>query len=85
VGELSGSGIAELVEEPVEGGVVLACRCPDQTAGVVIDHDGQVAMTALVGDLIDPDTDQPVETVRRSVGIGADALDDRPDGAPRDP
>jgi hypothetical protein len=84
VGQLGGAFGAELVEEDVQSGVVAARSRPHQTAGVVIDHDDEVAVAALVGDLVDPDPAEPVEPVNSSVDIGVDAGDDRPDGAPRD-
>jgi hypothetical protein len=85
VGQVGGALGAELVEEHPEGGVVAAGAGPHQPAGVVIDNDDQVAVPALVGDLVDPDPAQPVEPVDASVDVGVDAGDDRPDGAPRDP
>jgi hypothetical protein len=55
VGDLGGPFVAEGVEEPPQGRFVPPGRGPHQRAGVVIDHDHQVAVAALVGDLVDPD------------------------------
>jgi hypothetical protein len=39
-----------------------AARCgPHQPAGVVVDDDGQIALTLAVADLVDPDPAQPGE------------------------
>ncbi len=54
---------AEGVEERVQGGLVPAWRGPHQPAGVVVDHDRQIPVPALVGDLVDPDPAQPGEPV----------------------
>ena len=85
VGQLGAALLAELVEEHVEGGVVAAGAGPHQRAGVVVDDDDQVAVPALVGDLVDPDPAQPIEAVHDGVDIGVDPGDDRPDGPPCDP
>jgi hypothetical protein len=47
--------LSEFVEEYVECSLAAAGPGPDQTAGVVINHDDQVAVSPFVGDLIDPD------------------------------
>ncbi len=38
------------------------------------DHDDQVAMSAFVGDLIDPDPPQTVQTIHHSFDIVVDAV-----------
>ena len=45
----------ELVEEPEHRRAIAASACPHQPAGVVVDHDGQVAVALAVRDLVDPD------------------------------
>src|SRR5690606_21894356 len=55
VGDQGGAFLTEGVEEPFQGGLLPAGRGPHQPAGVVVDHDGQVLLPALVGDLVDPD------------------------------
>ena len=42
-------------------------------------------MAALVGDLVDPDPPQPVESINGRVDVRVDPGDDRPDRAPRHP
>jgi hypothetical protein len=75
---------AELVEEDVEGGVVAAGAGPHQVTAVVVDDDDQVAVPALVGDLIDPDPSQALEPIDRHVDLRVHAGHDCADGAPRD-
>jgi hypothetical protein len=55
--------VAEQVEELTEGLLVMARGRPHQPASVVIDDHHQIPVTALVGDLVDPDTRQPVEVM----------------------
>ena len=50
----------------LQGGVVAARSGPHEPAAVMIDDHDQIAVPALVGDLVDPDPAQPVETDRRS-------------------
>ena len=49
---------------------------------MIDDHD-QISVSALVGDLVDPDPTQTVETINGRVDIGVDAGHDRSDRAPR--
>src|ERR1019366_2343049 len=53
VGEQLAAFLAELVEEGVHGAGLAAGRGPDPQSGVVVGHDDQVLMAALVGDLVD--------------------------------
>ena len=82
---LDGFGpVGQLVEERVQGVGVLARLTPDDLAGVVVGHQGQIPVVLAPGDLVDTDVDQPaqpvpVEHVRR------DPFADRADGAPRGP
>jgi hypothetical protein len=85
VDDLAGTHLAELIEEPLQRGVVSARSSPHQPARVVIDDHGQVAVPTLVGDLIDPDPAQPRQPVDPLVDVAADPGDDRPDGTPRNP
>jgi hypothetical protein len=85
VSEQRGSFGAELVEEHFQGGVVAARACPHQPAAVVIhDHD-QVTVSALAGDLVDPDPVQAVETINGRVDIRVPARHDRTHRPPRHP
>jgi hypothetical protein len=52
---------AQGVEERVERGLAAVLADPHHPAGVVVGHDGQVAVAALVGDLVHPDPVQPVQ------------------------
>ena len=76
--------VAELVEEPSQRRGVAAGGGPHQPAGVVVDHDGQVAMTLLITDLVHAETAQPGEAVGRGQRVVADPAHDRPDGPPGD-
>ena len=52
----------------------------------MVDHDGEIAVAALVGDLIDPEPTHAIQPItEHSVDVGPDASDDRSDRAPRDP
>jgi hypothetical protein len=77
--------LAQQVEEGPQGvGVPARCR-PHQAPGVVIDHDGQVLVMLLVGDLVDPDPAQPGQQVH-PLGHGSPhPLADAADRAPADP
>ena len=74
----------EPIEERAQRGPVAARRGPQQPARIVIDHDGDVAVAAFVGDLVDPDPGQPVQAVTDGFDVGPDPSDDRTDGAPGD-
>ena len=76
--------MTELVEEHSERCLVATGPGPHEPARVVIDHDDQIPVPALVGDLVDPDPTQSIETIDRRVDIRVDARHDRPDRAPRD-
>ena len=54
---------AEFVEEHRHVGVGAPRGGPHQSPAVVVDHDDQILVPALVGDLIDPDPPQPVEPI----------------------
>ncbi len=84
MGEQRGSFGTELVEEHFQGGVVAARSGPHQPATVMVHDDDQVAVAAFVGDLVDPDPTQPVETIDGRVDVRVHARHDRPDRAPRD-
>lgn len=55
------------LEERRDRGLVATWRGPQQRAGVVIDHHDQVLVTALVRDLIDPDSPDVREPVMAAV------------------
>jgi hypothetical protein len=75
----------EQIEEPLQGGPVMAGGGPHQPAGVVVDDDHQVLVAAPVGDLVDPDASEPVEGVDGGSRVGHDPGSDRAHGPPRDP
>jgi hypothetical protein len=56
---------------------------PHDLAGVVIGDDGQVAVPAPIGHLVDAKQPQAVQTARVKA-LGDNALDDRADGVPGD-
>ena len=85
VSELGAALLAELIEEDVQRRVVASRSGPDQSAAVMVDHDDQIAVTTLVGDLIDPDAPQPFQSINAGFNIVVDPGDDRPDSAPGDP
>lgn len=60
---ISAAILAEGVEEAAQHGLIASRRGPDQLAGIVVDHDGQVPVPALVADLVDADPAQPGEPV----------------------
>jgi hypothetical protein len=84
VGDRGAAFGAKYVEEPTQGRPVPARCGPQQSARVVIDHHGQEPVPALVGDLVDADTPQPVQAVTEGLDVDPDAGDDRTDGAPGD-
>ncbi len=83
--DLAGSLRAERVKERGEGGFVATRSCPDESATVVVNNDGQMLVASLVGDLISPDPPEVGELVIDLLRVIPDSGDDRPDGAPRDP
>jgi hypothetical protein len=85
VADLSASFLAEQLEELVEGGLVAAHTSPDQPAAVVVDHNRQVLVAPLVGDLVDPDAAQPRQAVHLAVDLGLDPGDDASHRSPPDP
>ena len=80
MGQQRGSFGAEFVEEHFQGGVVAARSGPHELAAVMVNDDDQVSVAALVGDLVDPDPAQPVQSVNGRVDVGVHARDDRSDG-----
>jgi hypothetical protein len=85
VGDLRAPVFTEEVEERLQGCLVPPRCGPDQAAGVVVDHDGEEPVAALVADLVDPDPAQPREPVHSRVDVGRDPGDDRAHGPPGDP
>ena len=73
-----------LLEEPVESDRVAALRSPHHNTAVVVDDKGQVPVMLTPRDLIDSDTEQPVQPVRVQLGRD-DAFTGPPDGPPRHP
>jgi hypothetical protein len=76
---------AEGVEEPSQGGRVATRRGPDQVAGVVVDHHGQILVVAFVGNRVDADPAQVRQPVHGLLRVVPHPGHDRADGAPRDP
>ena len=66
--ELGRSIRAELVEEGIQSLGVSAFGPPDDPAPVVVDHQGQVLVVLAPGDLVHPDAEEAVETVRVELG-----------------
>ena len=58
-----GAFVAEGVEELADGGLAAALGGPHHLAGDVVADDGQVALPLLVLDLVDGDSDEPVEQI----------------------
>jgi hypothetical protein len=85
MGELAGAIVAEGVEGPLQVLLVTAGRGPYRPASVVIDHDSEVAVALLAGDLVHPDPAQPREPVHPGGLLGGDPCADSPDRAPGDP
>jgi hypothetical protein len=75
---------AEQVEESPQSGPVSTGRGPHQSTRIVINHDRQVAVSTLVGDLVDADAGQSVQPIPKGFDTGPDPGNDRPDGAPSD-
>ena len=70
VGDLGAALLTEEVKEGVHGCTASARRRPHQSAGVVIDHNHQVLVAPLVGDLVDPDPAEPGKAVTARIDIG---------------
>ena len=85
MGDLDCSLLSKFVEEHVECSLAAAGSGPNETAGVVIDHDDQVTVSTFVGDLIDPDPTQTPKTIDIGLDVIVDPGDDRPDGPSRHP
>jgi hypothetical protein len=83
--DLGAAGLAEQVEELVQGGLAGAWRGPDQPALVVVDDHGQVALALLVAEFVDPDAAQPLKQVDLGGLLGRDPGADPPDAPPRHP
>lgn len=83
--DLFAAFFAELVEEPLDRLAVTARGGPDQSAGVVIDDDGQVALALAMTNLVDADSSQPVEQIDVALRLVTDAFAESADRAPRDP
>ena len=73
----------ELIKEREHRLAVAARGGPHQPAGVMVHHDGQVAMALAVRDLVDPDPPQPVKQIDLARRFGAGPLQDRADRPPR--
>jgi hypothetical protein len=71
--------LAELIEEGLDRPAVAAGGRSHQPAAVVVDDDGQIALTRAVRYLVDPDPAQAGEQVDIALGLGGDALADAAD------
>src|SRR5680860_1583061 len=69
-----GSSRAQQIEELLQGLAVVTGCCPYQPAAVMVHDHHQVLVASAVGDLVDPDTDQPVEGI--CLLYTSDAADD---------
>jgi hypothetical protein len=74
---------AQLLEEGLQRGGVLAGLRPDDALRAVIDDDGDVLVVPAVRELVDADVREPVEQVGALVALDH-ALDDVADGGPGD-
>jgi hypothetical protein len=72
------------VEERLDGLVVTARGGPHQSAAVVIDDDGQIALPLAMRYLVDADPPQPGEQIDLALRLIGDTLADAADRAPRD-
>ena len=75
---------SEEIKELLQRFAVVALSCPHETAGVVIDHDHQILVTAPIRDLIDADADQRIERIARGPAVSHHPRSNRTNGAPRD-
>ena len=85
VGELFAAILPEEIEKAPQRRLVTTGSCPDEPTRVVVDNDGQVAVAALVADLVDADAAQPRQAVDLGVDVVLNPCDDRPNAAPGDP
>jgi hypothetical protein len=85
VGDLCGPVRSEQVEEALQGRLVTASCGPYESARVVVNHDSQVSVSPLIGDLVDPDPSQARQAIHPGVDVTRDSRHDRPDAAPGDP
>src|ERR1035437_8804158 len=76
---------AQQVQELLDRLAVPAVRRPDQAAGVMIDHHGQVLLAFADRDLIEPEGLQARVEVASLLGLGGHSRADTPDRPPRDP
>jgi hypothetical protein len=77
--------VSKLVEEHVESSFAASRAGPDEAAGVVVNNNDQIPVSAFIGDLIDSDPPQTVKTIHPRFDIIVDSGDDRPDGPPCHP
>jgi len=85
VGQLGAALGTQNIEERTQRGPVPPRCGPHQPATVVVDDHSQVLVSALVGDLVDPDPTQALEPVEPGVQVGPHPGHDRAHGAPGDP
>jgi hypothetical protein len=85
MGDFGCAFFSELVEEHVESSFAASGAGPDETAGVVVNNNDQIPVSAFVGDLIDPDPPQTRKAIHPRFDIIVDSGDDRPDGPPCHP
>ena len=74
--------LAECIEEPPQSRSVTTLRRPHQPARIVIDDHRQILVALLVGDLVDPDSAQTIETIEGLTGLRPDPVEDGTDRAP---
>ena len=67
---IGGSLLSDQVGEAFEGLAVSSGGGPHQPACVMVDHHGEVYVSALVGDLVDPDAPQAAERVVCGPAVG---------------
>jgi hypothetical protein len=72
---------ADLTEEPVRGGAVVALSAPHDLATDVVGNQREVVVLAPPADLVHADLEEVLEPVGIEL-VRGNALDDPPDGAP---
>src|SRR5438445_11353605 len=76
--------LSQVIEEPPDGGLIPAGGCPDEPAGVVVDHHHQVAVALAMRDLVDADAGEALQGIAAAAGLGSHTGHDDPHGPPGD-
>lgn len=73
---------AKLLKEALQSRFIAALGGPDQTSGVVVNHDGDVLLTLAIADLVDADSAESVHVIRRRSGLRDHSTDHPADRSP---